>query len=77
MKNLNLIYVIPHFFGHKTQIQLKDFFVLQKKSLRINAHTYPLLRESNIVKLLDKIALENCLLIDKCFNKFLPIIFKN
>ena len=56
---------------------VKRLFCFAKKARRINAHTSPLLRESNILKLPDKIALENCLLVDKCFNKFLPIIFKN
>ena len=56
---------------------------MQKKSLRIiyflnhNAHTSPLFRDLNILKLPDKIALENCLFINKYFNKFLPTIFKN
>ena len=54
---------------------IKRAFVLQKKFIRIiyfwshNAHTSPLFRESNILKLPDKIALENCLFINKCFNK--------
>ena len=62
---------------------IKRLFVLQKKSLQIiyfqkhNAHTCLLFRESNILKLPDKIALENCLFIDKSFNKFLPTIVKN
>ena len=57
--------------------------VLQKKSSRIiyfrscNAHTSLLLRESNTLKLPDKIALGHCLFINKYFNKFLPTIFKN
>ena len=57
-------------------------FVLQKKSLRIiyflnhNAHTSLLFRHLNIVKLPDKIVLENCLYINKYFNKCLPTIFK-
>ena len=62
---------------------IKRLFVLQKKSLRIiyflnhNAHTSPLFRDLNILKLPDKIALENCLFINKYFNKCLPTIFKN
>ena len=62
---------------------IKILFVLQKKSLRIiyflnhNAHTSPLFRDLNILKLHDKIALENCLFINKYFNKCLPTIFKN
>ena len=62
---------------------IKRLFVLQKKSLRIiyflnhNADTSPLFRDLNILKLPDKIALENCLFINKYFNKCLPTIFKN
>ena len=77
MQYLNLIYITPHLFGHKIQIQVK-YFVLQKKSLRIiyfvnqNAHTSPLFREPNILKLPD-----NYLCINKYFNKSVPTIFKN
>ena len=62
---------------------IKRLFVLQKKSLRIiyflnhNADTSPLFRDLNILKLPDKIALENCLFINKYFSKCLPTIFKN
>ena len=78
MQYLNLIYITRHLFGHKIQIQ-----VLQKKSLRIiyflnhNAHTSPLFRELNILKLPDKIDLKCCLFTNKYFNKCLPTIFKN
>ena len=60
---------------------IKRLFVLQKKSLRTihflnhNAHTSPLFREHP--KIPDKIALENCLFINKHFNKCLATIFKN
>ena len=59
---------------------------MQKKSLQIiyflnhNAHTSPSyisFRDLNILKLPDKIALENCLFINKYFNKCLHTIFKN
>ena len=62
---------------------VKRLFVLQKKFLRIiyflnhNAHTSPLFRDLNVLNLPDKIALENCLFINKYFNKCLPTIFKN
>ena len=62
---------------------IKRLFVLQKKSLRIiyflnhNAHTSPLFRDLNFMILPDKVALENCLFINKHFNKCLPTIFKN
>ena len=56
---------------------------MQKKSLRIiyflhhNPHTSPLFRDLDILKLPDKIGLENCLFINKHFNKCLPTIFKS
>ena len=62
---------------------IKRIFDLQKKSLRIiyfwsrNAHISPLFTETNILKLPDKIALENWLFINKYFYKFLPKTFKN
>ena len=62
---------------------IKRLFVLQKKSLRIiyflnhNDHTCPLFREINILKLPDKISLENCLFINKYVNKCLSTIFKS
>ena len=42
-----------------------------------NAHTSNLFRNLNILRLPDKIALENCPFINKYFNKCLPTIFKN
>ena len=49
-----------------------------------NAHISPLFRDSNTLKLPDEIALENCLFVNKYFNKFLPLtnvnltkVFKN
>ena len=91
IKTLKLIYHAifePHLYysllvwAHNSN-SIKRLFVLQKKSLRIiyflnhNAHTSPLFRDLNILKLPDKIALENCLFINKYFNKCLPTIFKN
>ena len=74
MQYLSPIYVIPHLFGHKMEIQLKHFLFCKKKSLRIryfrnhNAHTSPLFRESNILKLPNKVTVENSLFINKYFN---------
>ena len=57
---------------------IKRLFVLQKKSLRIiyflnhNAHTSPLFRDLNILKFPDKIALENCLFINKYSTNVYP-----
>ena len=62
---------------------IKRLFVLQKTSLPIiyflnhNANTSHLFRDLNILKSLDKIALENCLFTKKYFNKCLSAIFKN
>ena len=62
---------------------IKRLFVLQMKSLLIiyflnhNAPKSHLFRDLNILKLHDKIALENCLFINKYFNKCLTTIFKN
>ena len=62
---------------------IKRLLVLQKKSLRImhflkrNAHTSNLFKNLNILKLPDKVSLENCILICKYFNQSLPKSFKN
>ena len=85
MQYWNPIYITPHLFGHKTQIlnSTKRLFVFQKRSLRImyflnnNAHISLLFRELNILTLPDQIGLENCLFINKYFNKCLPTVFKN
>ena len=78
----------PHLYYFSlvwTQISnsVKRLFVLQKKFLWIiyylnnNAHASPLFRELNILKLPDGISQENCLFINKYFNKRLCTIFKN
>ena len=62
---------------------IKRLLVLQKKSLRImhflkrNAHTSNLFKNLNILKLPDKVSLENCILICKYFNQSLPKSFEN
>ena len=83
MQYLNPTYITPHLFGGQNSNSIKRLLVLQKKSLRIiyflnhGAHTSHLFRDLNILKLPDKIAVENCLFINKYFNKCLPRIFKN
>ena len=63
--------------------RLKRLLLLQKKSLGImhflkrNAHTFNLFKRLNILKLPDKVSLENCILICKYFNQSLPKGFKN
>ena len=60
---------------------LKDL-VLQKKSLRImyflkrNPHTSNHFKNLNVLKLPDKVTLENCILICKCFNQSLSKTLK-
>ena len=62
---------------------INRLFILQKKALRLihfkehNAHTAPLFFKSKIVKLPDKIKIENCLFIWKYVNNKLPPIFNN
>ena len=74
-------FILFSLFCGQNSNSIKRLFVLQNKSLRIiyiqnyNAHTSPIFRESNILKLLEKIALENCFFISKYFNKFLPTTF--
>ena len=57
--------------------------VLQKKALRImnfhsrDSHSSPLFKSNHILKLEDKILIENILFINKSLNNLLPPIFKN
>ena len=58
-------------------------YILQKKALRIinfkerNAHSSPLFHYSKIIKIADKVKIENCLFINKYTNNKLPSIFTN
>ena len=62
---------------------INRFYILQKKALRIinfkerNAHYSPLLHFSKIIKVADKVKIENCLFINKYTNNKLPSIFTN
>ena len=57
--------------------------ILQKKALRImnfqsrDSHSSPLFKSNHILKLEDKILIENILFINKSLNNLLPPIFKN
>ena len=57
--------------------------ILQKKALRImnfqsrDSHSSPLFKFNHILKLEDKILIENILFINKSFNNLLPLIFKS
>ena len=69
-------------WGQKTN-SLNRLFLLQKKALRIisfgcrNAYSNPLFYRHEIVKLHDKIIIENCLFIIESINFDVPSIFNN
>ena len=60
---------------------INRLYILQKKALRIinfkerNAHSSPLFHYSKIIKIVDKVKIENCLFINKYNNNELPSIF--
>ena len=62
---------------------IKRLTILQKKTLRLmnfksaNFHTSPLYWRLNILKLPGKTFLENCILISKAMNNFLPSLFND
>ena len=62
---------------------INRLYILQKKALRIinfkerNAHSSPLFHYSKIIKVADKVKIENCLFINKYTNNKLPSIFTN
>ena len=62
---------------------IKCLYILQKNALRIinfkerNAHSSPLFHHSKIIKIADKVKIENCLFINKYTNNKLPSIFTN
>ena len=62
---------------------INRLFILQKKALRLihfkerNAHSAPLFFKWKIVKLPNKIKIENCLFISKYVNNKLPPIFNS
>ena len=66
-----------------SQNSLNRLFLLQKKVLRIisfecrNADSNPLFYRSEIVKLHDKLIIENCLFISTSINFDLPSVFNN
>ena len=57
--------------------------IIQKTALRImnfqsrDSHSSPLFKSSHVLKLEDKILIENILFINKSFNNLLPTIFKS
>ena len=62
---------------------LSGIIILEEKALRVvnfqsrDFHSSPLFRSNNILKLEDKILIENILFINKSFNNLLPPIFKS
>ena len=62
---------------------INRLYILQKKALRIinlkehNGHSSPLFHYSRIIKVADKVKIENCLFINKYSNNKLPSIFTN
>ena len=60
---------------------IKQILILQKKAVRIinfqprNSHTSPLIKRNFILKLQDKICLENILFVSKSFNNLSPLNF--
>ena len=62
---------------------LSRIIILEKKALTImnfqsrDSHSSPIFRSNNILKLEDKILIENILFINKSFNDLLPPIFKS
>ena len=74
----NLIYIWGQNLNAVSRI-----VILQKKALRIinfqsrGTHSCPLFKSNHILKLEDKILIENMLFINKSLNNLLPPIFKN
>ena len=67
----------------ETKSLINRVFIIQKKALRTIYfkgkfdHTSSLFSESNIIKLPDKISVENCLFVSKFLSNQLPEIFNN
>ena len=68
-------------FGLKIVMPLIVLSLYRKKALRImnfqpqNSHTSPLFRKASVLKLKNKINLENILFISKSINNLLPSLF--
>ena len=80
-KTLNLKYA--SIVWGKTKTSINRVFTIQKKAIRTIRfigrfdHTSYLFSESNMIKLPDKISIENCLFVSKSLNNQLPEIFNN
>ena len=79
---LNHTLIMPASYGDNIST-INRLYILQKKALRIinfkerNAHSSPLFHYSKIIKIADKVKIENCLFINKYTNNKLPSIFTN
>ena len=77
----HLNYSSPVWTQHSGSI--KCLIILQKKTISItnikprNSHTSLLFKENVILKLIDKVQLENILFVNKCINNLLPPIFND
>ena len=90
-KNLRSIYhaIFEHHLNNacivwgQTKSSINRVFINQKKTIRTIHfkgkfdHTSSLFSESNMIKLPDKISIENCLFVSKSLNNQLPEIFNN
>ena len=70
-------------YGLRIVMQLIDLLFYTKKALRIinfqprNSHSSPLLKKGSILKLSDKVYLENTLFVSNSINNLLPSLFNN
>ena len=68
---------------HQNISTINHLYILQKKALRIiifkecNVHSSPLFHHSKIIKIADKVKIENYLFINKYNNNKLPLVFTN
>ena len=83
MHYLNSTLTMIASFGDKILAQLTVSTFSKKRHLKLsiliinNAHFSPLIHSSKIIKMADKVKIENCLFINKYTNKKLPLIFNN
>ena len=83
MHYLNYTLTMLASYGGKTSTQLTVSTFSRKQALRIinfkgrNAHSSPLFYHSKIIKISDKVKIENCLFIKKYTNTKLASVFTN
>ena len=82
--HINYVYInyVCFIWGQNISTIIRLYF-LQKRALRIinfrecNAHSSPLFHFSKIIKIAEKVKIENCLFINKYTNNKLSSIFTN